>query len=185
MTSRTSSTAEAGPARHTKVLRLVVVTCLSLSGCIPGYDPAPGETVGTPLDTIDETSAPEFGNAPIERIVKLDIPPGALEDVVGGGFTLQARTASPEPFTAVRLTPGGPINGSLNADSVGISTQLFEWTPPSDCDNGCEVEIPVTIEKVGDGDTPSFHWHAVFGFEYTAVGPPDAADGMTAVIEEP
>lgn len=168
-----------------RVFFLAAVFAWSIAACVPGYDPAPGIGVGTQGDTVDGNFAPEFAIGPIQRLVRLTVPKGALDEATGAGFSLALSTLSPQPFPEITLSVGEPVDDTLIVDSVGQTARQFEWALPVDCDNGCELVVPIAIEQTGAGATPSFVWQASFQFEYSAVGVPDAADDMTAVIEQP
>lgn len=83
---------------------------------------------------------------------------------------------------------GEPINGRAVVDkpndqpgSMGID---FDWEPPANCQDGCEVVFPVTIRHIGDGDPPHIGWSMGICLEYRSVSdvPPEAWE-MRAVIE--
>jgi hypothetical protein len=69
-------------------------------------------------------------------------------------------------------------------ENVGSASWDWELPLPEDCEQGCEIVIPVTIEQTGEGEPPSFVWSASFGFDYTSDELiPAAADAITMVIE--
>jgi hypothetical protein len=119
----------------------------------------------------------------LERQVRLTIPPGGLDNGrPAGGFGIGVSTSSAEPFPDVEFVIGAPINDRVIVEEMGNPGWDWELPLPSECEDGCEIVILVTIEQIEEGDPPRFGWSAWYDVEYD--GPmPAVAEDMTAVIE--
>lgn len=171
------------PGRGLRIRLVAMLAVLALtSGCIPGFEPPPSVLVSTASETVGPVNTPEFVGGPVDRRAQITIPAGALEGGVSGRFRLGGSTSTPSPFPAVEFVIGDPISDTVVVDAVGGFVEEFDWELPVDCDNGCEVMVPVTIEQTGEGDPPRFGWSVSFYVEYEGSVPPEAED-MTAVIE--
>jgi hypothetical protein len=169
-----------GVRRHwIRTAGLLGLLVLVAASCNP-----PGETVGTGSETVGRQGEVEFVDGVIERQVRVAIPAGALEGAEGGVAEFGVSTSTPEPISAVEVDFGGSVEGEAVVDHQGNYGFDLDWTIPNDCDNGCEVIVPVTFRHVGDGDEPGFVWSMSFTIGYESVVPPEAED-MDAVIESP
>ena len=93
-------------------------------------------------------------------------------------------TSTPEPFPDVELVIGAPINDRVVVKDTGNPGWDWDLPLPDNCENGCEIVIPVTIEQIEEGDPPRFGWSAWFRFDYESdTLRPAAAQDMIAVIE--
>lgn len=153
-----------------------------VSACLP-IDSPPAKSASSSRERVDATETPEFDPGPLHRQVRLSIPAGALEENTGGSFTLAVFTRSLDPFPAVEFEVGNPIGQQMVVDRTGNWTENWEWEPPSDCADGCDVVVPVTIQQTGEGETPKLSWSVSFHVRFDTWDPPTAADDMTVVIE--
>lgn len=144
----------------------------------------PGETVMTGSETAGHQGQVEFVDAVIERQVRVSIPAGALEGAEETFARFAVSTGTPEPVSTVEVGFGGSVEGEAVVDHQGNYGFDLDWTLPNDCDNGCELVVPVTFRHVGEGDEPGFIWSMAFTIAYESLVPPEAED-MTAVIESP
>jgi hypothetical protein len=54
---------------------------------------------------------------------------------------------------------------------------------PNNCDDGCQISIPVTIKQIEHGTPPNLSWSAVLVIHYLSdVSIPEAAHNMAAEI---
>ena len=156
----------------------------TVSACsiIPG-ESAAGFGLST-SETVSRDNTPEFVDGVLERHVRLTVPPGGLDSVVSGLLSIGVSTSTPEPFPDVELMIGPPIEDSVVVDEVGNPVWEWDLPLPEDCQDGCEILVPVSFEQIGEGSPPMFIWSASFGFEYESESlKPAAAEDMTAVIE--
>lgn len=159
-----------------------IATVLSACSMIPWNNPATAGT-NTRSDIIGPEEAPELVGGVVLRDVKIMVPPGGLINAEDAAFGINASTRSPEPFSDVQLAIGDPINDTVTIRRPGNPQWDWAFPLPSDCDDGCVITIPVTIEQVGEGPTPRFGWSAKLYFDYTSEeSMSDAAHNMTAEI---
>ena len=158
---------------------LLGLLVLMAASCNP-----PGETVMTGSETVGHQGQVEFVDGVIKRQVRVSIPAGALEGAEESFAEFAVSTSTPEPISTVEVVFGGSVEGEAVVDHQGNYGFTLDWILPDDCDNGCELVVPVTFRHVGDGDEPRFGWSLDFTVGYESLVPPGAED-MTAVIESP
>jgi hypothetical protein len=159
-------------------------TAVLLSACsiIPWNNPAIAVT-STARDPIGADTSPELVGGVVEREVKITIPPGGLENAEDATLRINAYTGSPEPFSDITMAVGDPVNETVTIRKVGSPEWEWPFPIPSDCDDGCVITIPVTIEQVEEGPTPVFGWSADLGFAYESeASMPEAAHNLTGEI---
>ncbi len=172
------------PARlGVRLLVAAGLLAVLVSACLPTIDSPPAMSASSAVDMVGPTETPHLASDRVQREARLTIPPGALEANIGGSFTLAVITMSSDPFAAVEFEVGDPIGQQMVVDRTGHWTENWEWEPPSDCADGCDVVVPVTIQQTGRGETPKLGWTATFYARFDTWDPPAAADDLTVVIE--
>jgi hypothetical protein len=160
-------------------LALIVSACSIFGESSGGFGMSTSETVGP-----DNTFV-VFDGDPLPRQVRITFPPGGLENArPGAAFGVNVSTRSAEPFPDVEFVIGDPIDDRVVVENMGNLGWDWELALPEDCERGCEIVIPVTIEQTGEGEPPRFVWSASFRFDYVSDELiPAAADAITMVIE--
>lgn len=182
MRSKSTLSDRKPPARLSARLPLVATILLVfVVGCV--YDPQGVVSIGSPSETVS-SETPGFGEGPVERVVVLHVPAGALEGATEATIRIGATTLSPEPFPPVEFAIADPVNESMIVDSVGNPGEEFAMPIPQNCENGCDFEIPVTITQVGEGETPRFGWSAALFFDYEGGNTPESAEAMTTPSQQ-
>lgn len=168
-----------------RLLAYSTATAVLLSACsiIPFENPGASAGASTARDTIDTDTSPELVGGVVEREVRITIPSGGLDNAEVAVFSLHAYTRSPEPFSDVAIAVGDPVNETVTIRKV--SSPQWEWNfpVPDDCQNGCTIVVPVTLEQSEEGPAPKFSWSANLFFDYGSdTSVPDAASDMNAKI---
>lgn len=148
--------------------RLWLLACLlvvTAATCNP-----PGASTSTARETVGPDNTPEFADGPLHRQVAVMVPAGAMEGAKGGSAGMVVSTKA-DPFSAVEFVMTGPVEARVVIDEPGNEGFRFDWTLPTDCEQGCEVVVPVTITHIGDGDLPRFSWSMSFTIAYETVAP--------------
>lgn len=148
--------------------RLWLLACL-LVVIAASCDP-PGATAFAPSETVGPNNTPEFADGPLHRQVVVVVPAGAMERAKDGSARMGMSTRV-NPFSAVEFAISGPVEARVVVAEPGNPGFRFDWTLPTDCEQGCEVVVPVTITHIGDGDLPTFGWSMSFTIAYETAAP--------------
>lgn len=139
--------------------------------------------VSTKADSVGPNDTPEFVGGVVEREVQIGVPAGGLEGAIEGELNVGLATGTPAPFPDVQFTIGDPINEKVVANRVGNTSWEWDFPVPNECQQGCKIVIPVTIEQVGEGEPPVLSWSANLYFSYEfELAPEDPASNMTVDI---
>lgn len=170
--------------RFLKEFRFAAVICLLALTLMAASCQEPEATVATPSETVGPLGDVEFQDGVVQRQVRVFIPAGVLGEATGGSARLSASSGTASATSAVEFQVGDDINDSGLVDAPGRRDFDFDWDPPADCEDGCNIMFPVTIQHVSEGDPPRVLWSLAVSVEYRSVSlvPPQTQD-MTAVIE--
>lgn len=149
--------------RFGRLWLVALLFVLTAASCDP-----PGNTASTPRDRVSQLSTPGFAEGPINRRVLITIPDGALERAIHGEARLGVWTSS-DPFSAVEFQLSDPVEGLAVVGRPGNRGFGFDWKLPTDCVEGCDVTVPITITHIGEGNSPDFDWSMSFSIGYDGV----------------
>lgn len=143
----------------------------------------PTWTAFTPSETVGPHGDVEFVGGIIQRQVRVSIPGGVLDEATGGSVRLSLSSGTASAASAVQFRFDEPADGSATVEAPGETGYDFEWDLPTECIDGCEALLPVTIQHLGDDEPPRVTWSALVSVEYRSVSliPPEAQDIRAAI----
>lgn len=157
--------AMAAPRREISCLSLwwlaVVVLGLGLSGCgWPGID-VYSEPQQSGLSEEGET---------LEYRVTIELEPGALDEARRGFFSVRGSVrGSGGEVPVFEVSGGDPLSVGGRVDELGTFDFVWDWELPAECDEDCEVSLPVVLEVIESrGGTAGVDWRAGYVIEVPA-----------------
>lgn len=101
-------------------------------------------TVSEPL----QSGLTEEGDT-LEYLATVELAPGALSEVRRGYFTVNVdHIGSGDGVPQLEVSGGDPMTVGGQIDELGRHSFVWDWELPEDCDQGCEVTLPVGFEMV-------------------------------------